>query len=93
MRLSDQDGALVREYARARLAATAAQIFGPANARHYAQPKAMIGYLARRRPEAAEGLQAALDQIEALPPRLPPADAIRHIDTLEAQLEHLTDDT
>lgn len=93
MRLSDQDGALIAEYARARLAATASFLFGPADARYYAEPKAFLGYVARRHPERHRAFEQALTAIRNLPPRIPAAEAIRHVDELEALLEQITNDT
>ena len=93
MRLSDQDGALIGEYARARLAATAALLFGPAHARDYASPEAFLGYVERRHPAYASGLHATWSAIRNLPARISPAEAIRHVDDLEALLEQITNDT
>lgn len=93
MRLTDQDGALIGEYARARLAATAAALFGPANARRYADQGAFLAYVTRSHPNQARTLEAVLNEIRTLPPRLPAAAAIRYVDELEALLEQITHDT
>ena len=93
MRLCNQDGALIRDYAQARLAATAAVLFGPAHSRHYAEPKAFLGYVARRHPERAAALESTLTAIHSLQPRISPAVAIQHVDELEALLEQIIHDT
>ena len=93
MRLCNQDGALLSDYAQARLAATAATLFGPAHARHYAEPKAFLGYVARRHPGLADALEKTLTDIRRLQPRTAPAEAIRHVDELEALLEQVIHDT
>lgn len=92
LRLSGQDGALARDYAAARLAATASQLFGPAHARHYAGEQAFLTYTERRHPALAPRLHAVLDTIHKLPARLPASDAIRQIDQLEQVLEQITHD-
>ncbi|SDR19437.1 hypothetical protein [Pseudovibrio sp. Tun.PSC04-5.I4] len=93
MRLCDQDGALIGDYAHARLVATAAALFGPAFSRHYAEPTAFLGYVARRHPERAAALESVLTAIQSLPPRISPAEAICHVDKLEALLEQIIHDT
>ncbi|MBY6068982.1 hypothetical protein KUW17_19730 [Leisingera aquaemixtae] len=93
MRLCNQDGALVSDYAHARLAATAAALFGPAHSRHYAEPKAFLGYVARRHPGRAAALESVLTAIQSLQPRISPAEAIQHVDELEALLEQIIHDT
>jgi hypothetical protein len=92
MRLSGQDGALTREYASARIAATASTLFGPAHARHYSGEDAFLTYTERRHPELAPRLRSVLDGIRRLPARLPAAEAIHHIDQLEQILEQITHD-
>lgn len=90
MRRSDQDGALLRDYARARMATVAAQIFGPAHARAYASRAEFIAYLERRGLPQAARLEAALTAIDALPDRIAAAQAIHHVDELEQVLEQIT---
>jgi len=92
LRLSGQDGPLARDYAAARLAATASQLFGPAHARHYAGEQAFLTYTERRHPALAPQLHGVLDTIHKLPARLPASDAIQHIDQLEQVLEQITHD-
>ncbi|WP_282119246.1 hypothetical protein [Ruegeria atlantica] len=93
MRLSDQDGALAGEYAKARLAASASALFGPALAHHYAEPKVFLGYVARHNPDLSRDLETVLRDIRNLPHRIPPAEAMHHVDELEALLEQITNDT
>lgn len=93
MRLSDQDGALAGEYAKARLAAAASALFGPALAQHYAEPGAFLGYVARHNPDLSHKLETKLQAIRNLPHRTTPADAMRHVDELESLLEQITHDT
>lgn len=93
MRLSDQDGALTGEYAKARLAASASALFGPALAHHYAEPKVFLDYVARHNPDLSRKLETVLKTIRNLPHRIPAAEAMRHVDELEALLEQITNDT
>jgi len=92
LRLSGQDGALARDYAAARLAATASALFGPAHARHYAGEEAFLKYTGRRHPALAPRLHNVLKAIHKLPARLPASDAIHNIDQLEQVLEQITHD-
>ncbi|MCX2725046.1 hypothetical protein [Roseibium salinum] len=92
MRLSGQDGALVHDYAAARIAATAAALFGPAHARHYAGEGAFLNYTERRHPAEAPRLRGVLGRIRQLPARLPAAAAIQLIDELEQVLENIIND-
>ncbi len=92
MRLSGQDGALVHEYARARIAASAAALFGPAQARHYAREEAFLEFAARRHPQIAPRLRTVLESIGALPDRVTAHEAIHRIDELEQVLEQITHD-
>ncbi|WP_428648964.1 hypothetical protein [Roseibium sp.] len=92
MRLSGQDGALVRDYAAARLSATAAALFGPALARHYAGEQQFLEFAERRHPAEAQHLRRVLDEIRRLPDHVPASGAIHLIDELEQVLEHLTHD-
>ena len=93
MRLSDQDGALVNEYAKARIAAVAAQLIGPAEARRYGQRDTFLKFIARRYPKRATELKAALDALDALPARTTGAQAIGQVTALEQVLERITHDT
>lgn len=93
MRLSDQDGALVGEYAKARIAAVAAQLVGPAEARRYGQRDTFLKFIARRYPKRASELEAALQALEALPARTTGAQAIGQVTALEQVLERITHDT
>lgn len=92
MRLTGQDGALVRDYVAARIAAAAAAHFGPAHARHYSRQDTFLGYAERQYPAEAPRLRAVLDQVRDLPARISPADAIHLIDEFEQVLEQITHD-
>lgn len=92
MRRSGQDGALTREYAAARIAATASSLFGPAHARHYSGEDAFLTYTERRHPALAPRLRTVLDGIGRLPARVTAAEAIHQIDLLEQILEQITHD-
>jgi hypothetical protein len=93
MRLADQDGALLGEYAKARIGAVAGQIFGPAHARHYSREETFLGYVERRHPRHAPALANVLDSIHSLPARIPAPQAINHVDELERVLEQIGHDT
>jgi hypothetical protein len=92
MRLSGQDGALVREYAAARLVATASAMVGPAHAHHYSGEDAFLDYAARRHPAEASRLRTLLAHIRSLPARLPATEALHQIDQLEQLLEQINHD-
>lgn len=93
MRLSGQDGALVNEYGRARLAATAAALFGPAHARQFSSPEAFLDYTKRRHPELAGPLATALSDMAAMPPSASAGQAMAAVTELEKILEQITHDT
>lgn len=84
MRLTDQDGALVGDYARARVAALGARLFGPA---HGMDARALDRSLARAFPEPHAELASALAAIGALPAKTAASDAIAYVTTLEKILE------
>lgn len=92
MRLSGQDGALVGDYAAARLSSAASSVLGSAHGGRYAGADAFIKYVERRHPRHAEDLRDILSEIEKLPAALPASDAIRHIDKLEQILEQIKND-
>ena len=93
MRLADCDGALVAEYAIARIGTVASSLFGPANARHYSRPETFTTYVKRREPTLGKNLWTILSDIEQLPDRIPPTEAIQLVDQLELLLERVTHDT
>ena len=93
MRLADCDGALVAEYARARIGTVASSLFGPAYARHYSRPETFATYVKRRDAKLGESLSTVLSDIEKLPDRIPPTEAIQLVDQLEILLERVTHDT
>jgi hypothetical protein len=92
MRLTGQDGALLTDYAAARIAATAARLVGPGHARQIGEEQAFLRYLARRRPDLSTRLAEALDRLKALPARIPATTAIHHVEDLEQILELIAND-
>lgn len=93
MRLTGQDGAMLGDYAAARIAATAAQLVGPGQARQIGEEQAFLRHIGRRRPDLAQRLDAVMTRIHALPPRLPANAAIHQVDDLEQILELIANDT
>lgn len=93
MRLTGQDGAMLGDYAAARLSATAARLVGPGHARQIGEERAFLRHVARRRPELSERLAATLARLHALPPRISAAAAIHHVEDLEQILELIANDT
>lgn len=90
MRLTGQDGAMLGDYARARLAATAARLVGPGQARQLAEEGAFLRFIARRDAALAPRLEAALSRLHALPRSVPASLAIHHVEELEQILEQIT---
>lgn len=93
MRLSNQDGALIQDYGKARLAVAASALFGAANARTYSSAEAFLAYTARRHPSLAGPLAQALSTLRSLPAHANAAQAFAAVDQLEAILEQITDGT
>lgn len=92
MRLTGQDGAMLADYAAARIAATAARLVGPGHARQIGEEQAFLRYLTRRRPDLATRLSDIMATLKALPPRIPATTAIHHVDALEQILELIAND-
>jgi hypothetical protein len=92
MRLTGQDGAMLADYAAARIAATAARLVGPGHARQIGEEQAFLRYLGRRRPDLAARLNDALGRLKALPARIPATVAIQHVEDLEQILELIAND-
>ena len=92
MRLSGQDGALVREYTAARISAVASALFGPAHAGHYAQEDEFLKFAERQHPAEAIRLRSILAAIQKLPVRTHATEAIHLIDEFEQVLEQITHD-
>ena len=90
MRLTEQDGALLGDYANVRLAAIAAKNLGPS---HKNDPDAAVRFVRRKRPDLADGLQDALNAIRTQPSNLSAAAAIATVDKFENILEQLNNDT
>lgn len=93
MRLTGQDGALLSDYASARIASTAARMLGPGHARQLGEERAFLRFVARRSTDLADRLEAALTRLHALPSRVPTSTAIQHVEDLEQILELITNDT
>jgi hypothetical protein len=89
MRLTGQDGAMLGDYARARLATTAARLVGPGQARQLAEEGAFLRFVARRDAPLAEALGATLSRLHALPPSVAAGVAIHHVEELERHLEQI----
>jgi hypothetical protein len=92
MRLSGQDGTMLADYAAARIAATAVRLMGAGHARQIGEERAFLRHVARHRPDLSDRLAGALAAIHDLPPRIPPAAAIRHVEDLEQILELVVHD-
>lgn len=93
MRLSNQDGALIHDYSKARLAATAAALFGSANARHYASAEAFLAYTQRRHPALSGRLVTVLNTLRSMPANATAPRAMAAVEELESILEQITNDT
>ena len=92
MRLTGQDGAMIGDYASARIAATAARLVGPGHARQIGEERAFLRYLARRHADLAERLEAMLIHLHALPRHVPAAVAIQHVEEFELILEQIANE-
>lgn len=90
MRLTEQDGALVSDYANVRLSTIAARNLGPA---HKNDPDAAVKFVRRKRPDLADDLQDALNAIRSQPSNLSAVAAIASVDKFEYILEQLNNDT
>ncbi|MEM6620446.1 MAG: hypothetical protein AAF631_14275, partial [Pseudomonadota bacterium] len=94
LRLTGQDGAILSDYAAARLAAVANARFGPAAARAGGGAEtAIVRHLRRKDPPTGAALEDALERIRALPPAIPATEAIAHVDAFEKILEKIDHDT
>ena len=93
MRLSGQDGELLKSYADARLNAVARKFFGPADKRHLEDETALLRLLDRQRPDVGARLRATLAKLRALPATVSPTEAIQNIEELEQTLEQISHDT
>lgn len=93
MRLSNRDGALVTEYSKARLAATATALFGAVHARALSNPQAFLAYAQRRHPEHAKALAEILNLMWSMPDSATPAQAMAAVADLDRILEKITHDT
>lgn len=93
MRLAGRDGALVADYCKARLAATATALVGSAHASQISTSDTFLAYTQRRHPEHAPALLAALNTISVLPPGASAAQAMAAVASLDSILEQITHDT
>lgn len=93
LRLTNQDGALLREYVPARLAAVANGLFGAAHAHLGGDEAAIMRHLKRHKPELATRFRDMLEAIRALPDALNAREAIGYVDEFELILEQITHDT
>jgi hypothetical protein len=93
MRLTGQDGAMLGDYAEARMAATAARLVGPGHARHIGEEHQFLRFVSRHRPDLSQRLATQLILLRALPRRIPAQLAIRHVEAFEEILEQIADDT
>jgi hypothetical protein len=93
MRLTGQDGTMLDDYAAARIAATAARLVGPGQARLIGEEQAFVRFVARRSADLSLQLTAVLTRVHDLPKRVPAAVAIGQIDELERILELIAHDT
>jgi hypothetical protein len=93
MRLTGQDGTMLGDYAAARIAATAARLVGPGQARQIGEEQAFVRFVARRSADLSLRLAAVLTRVHDLPKRVPAAVAIGQIDELERILELIAHDT
>lgn len=93
MQLSGRSGPLARQYAQARLAATAARLFGPGQAGRLSAPEAFLAHAQGRHPDRAGPLAEAMAAIAALPDTATPHHAMSAIEALDGTLEHMTHDT
>lgn len=91
MRLAGQDGAMLADYGKARIATTGARLFGAAHAQNYASEEGFVRYVKRRRPEHAAALEQALANLRALPPNASPSLALQRADDLERVLERIAE--
>ena len=93
LRLTGQDGALLREYVPARLAAVAGSLFGAHHALPGGDAAAILRHLERRDPGLGTRLSDVLDAIRDLPDTLKAREAIGFVDEFEGILEQITHDT
>ena len=92
MLLSNRDGALAGEYARARIAATANAIFGAAHGRQFSAPETFVAYAQRRHPSRVIALTTALNTIETLPDTASQQQAMASITALDRILKEIEHD-
>ncbi len=93
MRLTNLDGALAREYCKARIAVTATECVGPSHGRQFAQPEVFLAYVKSRYARHVAPLAAVLKDIETLPESATPSQAISSVTALDGILERIRHDT
>lgn len=87
MRLTGQDGAMLSDYAAARIAAASAAIFGAMRPASLTEEEAFLRHLKRHAPEYEQRLTHLLGEIRALPAQTPARLAITYVEDLETLLE------
>ena len=92
LRLTDQDGALLSEYAAARISATASRLFGPSHTRNRSDEEAVLRHLERNDPRHAAYMKDFLTRIHHVPKKLGAVEAIAYVDEFEDLLEKITND-
>ena len=89
MRLTDQDGAMLSDYAKVRIATASVRIFGAVNARHYTDAETFLHYVKRRHPTEAVPLTRSLNAIQNLPHKTSASRGMQEVDELERVLERI----
>lgn len=93
LRLTGQDGALLREYVPARLGTVANALFGVGHLYTGGDEALVLRHLDRTKPELAGRLRDTLEAIRALPDAMSAREAIGFVDEFEHILEQITNDT
>ncbi len=92
IRNSAQNGALVADYARARLTVCATALFGPQRAPSGGDRAVLLDFTERNRPEYSNPLNILLTEIDGLSDTIPPAHAARIIRDLDRLMKDILHD-
>lgn len=92
IRNSAQNGALVADYARARLTVCATALFGPQRAHSGADRAVILDFAERNRPEYSNRLHILLTEIDGLSDTIPPAHAARIMRDLDRLMKDILHD-